>query len=131
MKTAAFEIKGKDVTQIVDLLEEELDSHLYRLGTCYVFAGEKYYFRVESNLLTVVLANLTSESRCELKIITGGGGQGMLGITWGSESSQNTKFEYFLEDACEEHHWELSEVDEWSEEAPAEPESREIKSYST
>ena len=64
----------------------------YGNGTLAVFVHEEYVYRTSSNqTLVVVFEPSVSSGRSRVTIIASGGGQGLLGFDWGSQSSgENT-----------------------------------------
>ena len=64
----------------------------YNNGTIAVFVHEEYVWRTSSNqTLVVIFEPSISVGRSRVTIIGSGGGQGLLGFDWGSQSSgENT-----------------------------------------
>jgi len=64
----------------------------YGNGTLAVFVHEEYVYRTSSNqTLVVVFEPSVSTGSSRVTIIASGGGKGLLGFDWGSESSgENT-----------------------------------------
>jgi hypothetical protein len=102
-------IEGQNLDRLVDLLRGRLpDCYAYTSENIVVLASEKFYFRVESNLLTVVILNVSVEDRYEVEIVTGGGAQGLFGITWGAERHRSAEIVRFLEETCTSNSWMLA-----------------------
>jgi hypothetical protein len=116
VEQATAHIEGVERDVLVDALKEELDDYLlYGYDNVVIFFIERYYLRVNSNLMTAAILNFLGPDKCTVELTSGGGGQGLLGITWGSELSGNGKVLDLIEDLCEERGWQLS-VDEEKEE---------------
>ncbi len=113
MENVSVCIEGADRSKLIDALKEELDDYyLYTFDQVVVLTFEKYYFRVKSNLMGVIILNFSSPGRCSINLASGGGGEGLIGITWGSESSNNNRIAKFLKELCESNHWQYSEKEE-------------------
>lgn len=108
MQTDTLYIKGSDLSLLVDLFKNRVNiSGYYSYDNVFVFALEKYFFRVESNLLTIVIFNVKDKEKTDIRIISGGGGEGILGITWGSEARSNKLLIGILKKLCESYGWRL------------------------
>ena len=109
MEVTRLHIEGQNLDRLIDLLRDRLpDCFVYASDDIVVIASEKFYFRVESNLLTVVILNTSDKGRYEVEIVTGGGAQGLLGITWGAERHRSREIVMFLEEACASNSWVLT-----------------------
>lgn len=69
----------------------------------YVVTGEKYYLRTNSTLQATVVFELVDETTCEVTIVSGGGGSGLLQSTMGSEWTEATRLVQSIEDYCAAH----------------------------
>lgn len=116
METATVHIGGCDEESLIEAMKEGLDDYyFYTYDKVTIFCLEKYYFRVKSNLMTVIILDFSEPGQCTVELNSGGGGEGLLGITWGSEDSSNRKAIDLIIDLCKTKNWQFSEVDEEKE----------------
>ena len=109
MEVKRLHIEGQNLNLLVDLLRDKLpDCYVYTSGNIVVLASEKFYLRIESNLLTTVILNIAGKDRYEIEIVTGGGALGLLGITWGAERHRSEEIVRFLEEICTSNSWTLT-----------------------
>jgi hypothetical protein len=89
-----FIIDRVDLTDIIIDINREVDKifqYKDSEGRVIVLIGERYYFRIESNLATTIIIDHINESQYQIVIVVAGGEHGLLGITWGAESSMLKK----------------------------------------
>ena len=109
MEVAKLCLEGRKLDRLIDLLRDGLPgSHVHSSDNTVVFASERFYFRVESNLLTVIILDTADEERYEVEIVTGGRAQGFLGITLGSERHRSREIIRYLEELCASNSWVLT-----------------------
>ena len=109
MDVARMRIEGSNLDLLVDRLQEKVrDCHVYRSDDTVVVAAEKLYFRIEGNLMTVVILNTAVKDRYEVEIVTGGGAQGPFGWTWGAERHSSRRIVRILEEICASNSWVLT-----------------------
>ena len=113
MHTTRVSIESPDLPYLFRAIKYELkDWDAYSLADgIYLFMKEEYYYRINSELMTVATLDMTAPNKCEMRIITGGGAHGMFGVTWGSEQNQNQKIIRALEIICEVKSWKMSVED--------------------
>ena len=110
MEATRLRLEGQNLDRLVDQLRDGLPgSHVYTSENTVVIASERFYFRVESNLLTVIILDTAHKDRYEVEIVTGGGAQGFFGITLGSERHRSKEIIRFLEETCASNSWVLTE----------------------
>lgn len=68
-----------------------------------VIVTEQYFFRTNSNLQITTIFELIDETTCKVRIISGGGGAGLLQHDWGTESSDSHKLLEKIETFCQEN----------------------------
>ncbi|MDS0282401.1 hypothetical protein [Haloarcula onubensis] len=68
-----------------------------------VIVTEQYHFKTNSSLQTTTIFELVDETTCEVTIVSGGGGAGLLQHDWGTESGDSNKLVAKLEAFCREH----------------------------
>lgn len=133
MEELIVKICGEGVDDFPAALEsKQPDAHIRKEGDSWLFLSEQFYRRINSNLLTVLFCRVVSPTECRVRLITGGGGVGLLKIAWGSETSQNDSLVQIIERLCDHYGWEivsLSNVSE-PEEIPADDLSSKCKCIS-
>ena len=103
MKIIKMEIDTIDGDNIIELIKSKYSItyvHQYeKVGILYL---EEYYMRTDSYQLTTIIIDYFFEFT-NIKIITGGGGSGILGITWGSEKSINNRIINTIINYCDQN----------------------------
>lgn len=72
-----------------------------------VIVTERFYLRNNSNMQATIIFDLVDETTCKVVIVAGGGGAGLLQMTFGSEGHAASKFINELEDFCDAHDLEV------------------------
>lgn len=67
-----------------------------------IFLIENYYFRTNSNLMAAIITSMRDNTTCEVEIVSGGGGSGLAGMDWGSESAMVDTLCKTIERICKE-----------------------------
>ncbi|WP_097026870.1 hypothetical protein [Clostridium peptidivorans] len=114
MKISKYNIKGINLLKITNLLKDISDINQYfkQLSeSSFIFASETYYFRISSDLLSIVSLNFISDNECEIEIISGGGKEGMLSLSLGAESSRIKDIYKQLNKICESNSWTIEIVE--------------------
>jgi len=108
MKVTRLRVEGEGLDRLIGSLRDKLpDCHTYTSDHVVVLASEKTYFRIESNLLTVIILDVSVPDRYEIELVTGGGGHGPFAFTFGAERDRSTKVIRFLEQICAANGWSL------------------------
>jgi len=68
-----------------------------------VIVTEQYFFRTNSNLQTTTIFELVDDTTCDVTIVAGGGGAGLLQHDWGTESGESNRLVGKIESFCREH----------------------------
>lgn len=68
-----------------------------------VIITEQYFFRTNSNLQTTTIFDLAEDTTCEVTIVSGGGGAGLLQYDWNTESGESNKLLKKIDTFCQEH----------------------------
>jgi molybdopterin biosynthesis enzyme MoaB len=111
MVVVRLRIEGQDLGGLVDLLESGLAGRYVSASEeLVVLASERFYLRTGSDLLTVVILKLLAKDRYEVEVITGGGGTGPFGITFGAEKHRSSKVVEALEEICRANSWTLMRI---------------------
>jgi len=104
MHIVRMEIRTIDNNNLIELLKAKFSiSYVHKNEGSYILYLEKYYFRTDSYQLTSIIIDSMLENT-GVTIISGGGGSGLLGISWGSESSMNNKVAKEIIKYCEQKH---------------------------
>ncbi|MFN8596053.1 MAG: hypothetical protein U0559_07705 [Anaerolineae bacterium] len=99
-------LEGHNLTRLPDLLLKEVgDAYIYTTDHVTALVSERYYLRVNSELMLVVFMNFVSDSKCEVEILSGGGREGVIGLDWGAESSYTSTAAGHLRDICKAQAW--------------------------
>ncbi|MHA1300346.1 MAG: hypothetical protein ACTSO9_13085 [Candidatus Helarchaeota archaeon] len=110
MNALELTIDNTEPEKIINLILEEFPKcYLYCSKKVYIFNFEKYYFRICSSVLTEIILDFTTENKCEVVIISGGGRSGFILLTTrGAEEHRNNEVLQIFEKICESNSWNLS-----------------------
>lgn len=108
MYTTELTVRGSSVNELPQALYERLLGE--RKGSVERYDGdgfavvvvERYYLRNNSNQQSTVVLELDGTDVCEVTIISGGGGAGLLGFDLGSESKQADEIRSEIAGICED-----------------------------
>jgi hypothetical protein len=115
METVKVRIEGPDVSPLIEIMKNRVSSpwvgnpYYNADDKTFIVATESYFFRMNSYLLTVMVVRMAGRDRCEIDIISGGGGDGLAGSTLGAEHSGNKQFIKFFKEVCESNNWRFFE----------------------
>jgi hypothetical protein len=106
MDVAKFSIDKVDKERLLNAIKAELsDYYFYITDNIAMFITQKYFLRVNSNLMSVIILNFSDRYSVKIEVISGGGGAGLLQISWGSEGSANNSIINFFKKVCEANAW--------------------------
>ena len=94
LETDKFTIQCDDLESIIADINREVDNlsrYTENTGKVIVLIGERYYFRIESNLAATIIIDHINTNQYQIVIVSAGGKQGLMGITWGAERSMLKK----------------------------------------
>ena len=92
MQSSSYKISGPGAGLLPNSLADALGvTALVKHGVVTVLCHEKYYLRIDSNLMSTIVLSLTEEEVCFVDIVTGGGKTGFYGFSFGAEK-RNTDF---------------------------------------
>jgi len=111
-------IRGADREGLEKALIAELGGPRFGKDEVLIFAAEKYYLRNSSNLMRVVIASFTEPSRCDIGVMAGGGGEGLLGISLGAEKDDVLAALSEIWQVCQRNGWQCFKVDDAGNEVP-------------
>lgn len=108
MELIKANISGKNVSAMSDQLKEILVQNfpgLYfqSIGFVNIFTFEKFFFRINSNVLTVITIDYSDNNKIDIEVITGGGAVGLLGITWWAEEKGNDNVINLFNEFCKKN----------------------------
>lgn len=111
MKTTQLLVQGPNIFTLREKLETVL-GHKATVMTdnVAVLGTEKFYLRIGSNLMSVVVLINISPMEARLIIITGGAKYGILSISWGAEGSNHGKILNEIKTIANAHAWQLQEI---------------------
>ena len=110
METIKIRIEGPDISPLTEIMKNRIsDPYIHSDDKTLIVATESYFFRINSNLMTVMILRMVSRDQCKIDIISGGGSSGFISSTCGAESSANAKFIKFFKEVCESSHWQYFE----------------------
>jgi len=107
MEIANIIIEGANKETLLDLLTQEFPDHyLYSTENLSILTTEKYFLRINSDLLSVIILNFSDKSKTDVEIISGGGKQGLVQIDFGTaEVSANSRIKRILHKICQSNSW--------------------------
>jgi hypothetical protein len=115
MESFSISVDCPDPEQLLDELWPKLDDYCkyevfeYASGKVIMVAFEKFLLRVNSNLLAAITMDFTTAGKCQIDIISGGGGEGILNFRYGSEKTIVSYVIQIFADICEAKGWNIRE----------------------
>ncbi|MEP7377776.1 MAG: hypothetical protein ABI675_30530 [Chitinophagaceae bacterium] len=113
MKIGYFTVEGENCFyEISSLLEAEIKKNFKtEIVDGVIFFTEDFSFMNSSDLMTVVRIQKikSDEKSCEVEIVSGGGGDGLLSLTFGNEKRRLSKIVDLLTDFCKYKKYYVSE----------------------
>ena len=115
MEVTSLKIAGKKLELLIDKLKPTFKSDSGEVFThvsdhTVILVSENFYFRVSSNLLSVLIINTADNDQYEITVVTGGGASGFFRMTLDSERHRNKKVLGFIETICTKNGWSITEV---------------------
>ena len=105
MKSGSLTVNAASIDSLTNALKSEYgecSEIISKSGDTRLIAIEKYYFRVNSNSMGVVLIETIGEGKFLVHIIAGGAKAGMLGLDYGAENQFVDEIENILHDVEDE-----------------------------
>ena len=103
MQIAKLKITGALQDELISYLTQSvLFDYVNISEEMTVFASEEFYLRTSSDQLNLIVIKSVG-SYLYIDLIGGGGGTGLLGITWGSEGAFVKKMLKIVEAFCKTH----------------------------
>lgn len=114
MKIGYFTVKGQGcIWEISEFLKRELrKSFKTEIVDGFIFFTEDFSMMNSSDLMTVVRVQKIEkdENRCEIEIVSGGGGDGFFSMTFGNERRRLNKILDLIHDFCAHRKYSMSEL---------------------
>ncbi len=103
-------LAGDGIIRAPDLLRARLASaHMIRTELTVIVAADDFSWRTTSGLMVVVVFVFDpSKATAEVSYLSGGGGQGVFALDWGSEVSKARKLVEVLLEICRSEGWSLT-----------------------
>jgi len=102
MESLSFKVTGATAGQLPELLADVLGvTALVKHGDVTVLCQEKYYWRIDSNLMSTVVLSMIEENTCFVDIVTGGGKKGIWSISFGAEKKNTSMVAAVLDTVCQ------------------------------
>ena len=109
MRLLQSTLTGPSLKRVVDLFGSRLQgSRILWADQTALVVAEDFSWRTSSNLLLVVAFVFSDETRCTVLYVSGGGGQGILGLDWGSEGRRSDRLVRELQEICTAEGWVIS-----------------------
>lgn len=117
MKTIKVSITGLNLKDLPSKLKKSIleacwDSYFRIIGSAHIFAINEYYYRINSTLVTIIILDISEESKYDIEIVTGGGSVGIFGFTWGAEEKSNKKVFGIIKNLCANNFLQLKEIEQ-------------------
>jgi predicted nucleotide-binding protein (sugar kinase/HSP70/actin superfamily) len=84
LETDKFTIQCDDLESIIADINPEVDNlsrYTENSGKVIVLIGERYYFRIESNLAATIIIDRINANEYQIVIVSAGGKKGLMGVT--------------------------------------------------
>lgn len=110
MQEAVGTVSGRGVADLPNVLRNAITGivEIRRDGAVCTLVVESMSLATVSELMVVIIVSRISEETYKIRMIAGGGRQGLLGLAWGSEGRKLRRLIKTLEDVCQRSSWELS-----------------------
>jgi len=107
-------IEGSDLTTLIDSFQKNLNAYnkvLFKSGKSFILVFEGHYtMDIADKLMVTMIFDFSSEGKCDVDIVSGGGEDRFLNVLWDPEQTRNAKIVKTLRDICDGKKWKLSEV---------------------
>ena len=114
MKIGYFTVEGQDCFyEINNLLDHEINkSFKTEIIDGVIFFSEDFSLMNSSDIMTVVRIQKvkSSENHCEVEIVSGGGGDGILSMSFGNERRRLNKILDLITDFCNYKKYAISQL---------------------
>ena len=111
MHISRIKLSKKLFDDLVDFIELNIDySYKYVSKDTLILAGEEYRFRTNSEQLYMLVIK-HDEDALLIDLVCGGGGQGLIGLSLGSEMAFIKKAKRLLREFCEQNGETMEELE--------------------
>ena len=116
MKIANLVVEGKEIRRMGDILYNQQDEsyqgipYIYSTDDVTILMREKYYMRISSTLMTVIILKFIDDNKVEIEIVISGGKEGLLMLSWGAEKSENVEIVYEIKNICSDNSWDITSM---------------------
>lgn len=87
VKFTKIKITGDNVTELIEMFVDDDKFYTFQPSDdVYVFTGEEYYVRNNSQLMACIIAKVVSQHALLIDIISGGGKVGLFRVDSGAEA---------------------------------------------
>jgi hypothetical protein len=112
MKKMSVRILGPSLEELFEFFQKEMiPDYQNNTDNMFILCFEQFYFRNNSSQMNMVVVKKKS-SYLFLDIIGAAGGQGLFGMTWGSERGFSRKMRKKIDGLCNEKGWKIIDEEE-------------------
>ena len=117
MKIGKLVVEGKNIREISDILYYHKDDdyinepYIYSVGDITILMRERYYVRISSTLMSVIILKFVNDNKVEIELVVSGGKEGLLMWSWGAEKSENVDIVYQIISVCSNNSWEITSME--------------------
>lgn len=110
MRLMQSKLTGHGIDRAPSVFGAQLtNAQMLRPGQTVIVAADDFSWRTSSSLMvTVIFVFGQDPSTADVFYLSGGGGQGVLGLDWGSEDSRVRRLVDCLLDICQAEGWTLT-----------------------
>ena len=113
MKIGKLVVEGKNIREISDILYYHKDEdyinepYIYSAGDITILMRERYYARITSTLMSVIILKFVNDNKVEIELVVSGGKEGLLMWSWGAEKSENVDMVNQIISVCSNNSWDI------------------------
>lgn len=109
MQEAVVTVRGRGLAELSRLLRASIPgTKVRRDGTTAILISESTSIATMSDLMVVIVVSMTAEDECRVRLISGGGKEGLLQVAWGSERRRLSQAMAALREVCSKKSWTAS-----------------------
>ena len=117
MKIGKLAVEGKNIREISDILYYHKDDdyinepYIYSAGEITILMRERYYARISSTLMSVIILKFVNDNKVEIELVVSGGKEGLLMWSWGAEKSENVDIVNQIISVCSNNSWDITSME--------------------
>ena len=117
MKIGKLVVEGENIREISDILYYHKDvdytdePYIYSAGDITILTRERYYARISSTLMSVIILNFINDNKVEIELVVSGGKEGLLMWSWGAEKSENLDIVNQIITVCSNNSWAITSME--------------------